>query len=26
MSAIESNGYRFEVEPFQLFKPDEKSA
>jgi len=26
MSAIESNGYRLEVEPFQLFKPDEKSA
>jgi len=26
MSIIESNGYRLDVEPFQLFKPDEKSA
>jgi len=26
MSITESNGYRLEVEPFQFFKPDEKSA
>jgi len=26
MNVIESNGYRLEVEPFQFFKPDEKSA